>query len=363
MKLLKEQKWIGTPANDLLFILSPPFFCLLLIGIFPEIFSEDNEVSTFQWIVLVLLIDVAHVYSTIFRTYFDKDVFTKHRLMLVNTPVVCFIAGVILYEFDALIFWRVLAYIAVFHFIRQQYGFLRIYSRNEKFHLSQRIDTVIIYTATIYPMLYWHLSGDRMFEWFIKGDFIIYKQSEILLDALTWCYFIIILIYFIKEIYISVFNQHINIPKTLLITGTLLSWYAGIVYYNGDLTFSLLNVVSHGIPYMALIWFYGRKKKKLGVFSGNNINNLVFGSFGLVLFFFIIFILAYAEEGLWDSLVWNSRKEVFFLFNFLPSITEKDILAFIVPLLALPQLTHYVIDGFIWKIKNDTYSWKETTLG
>ena len=32
-------------------------------------------------------------------------------------------------------------------------------------------------------------------------------------------------------------------------------------------------------------------------------------------------------------------------------------LSFIVPLLALPQITHYILDGFIWKIKKEEFRW------
>jgi hypothetical protein len=37
----------------------------------------------------------------------------------------------ILFLFGA-VFWSVLAYIAVFHFIPQQYGFMRLYARRAK---------------------------------------------------------------------------------------------------------------------------------------------------------------------------------------------------------------------------------------
>jgi hypothetical protein len=50
-----------------------------------------------------------------------------------------------------------------------------------------------------------------------------------------------------------------NVPRNLLLAGTLVSWYVGIVLFNGDLIFTLLNVVSHGIPYLALVWAGGPK--------------------------------------------------------------------------------------------------------
>jgi hypothetical protein len=33
-----------------------------------------------------------------------------------------------------------------------------------------------------------------------------------------------------------------------------------------------------------------------------------------------------------------------------------------VPLLSLPQIVHYVLDGFIWKIKKDDFAWSKIIL-
>jgi hypothetical protein len=65
----------------------------------------------------------------------------------------------------------------------------------------------------------------------------------------------------------------------------------------------------------------------------------------------LLILFAYFEEGLWDGLVWKEHASVFKPFATLPAINSDMLLALIVPLLALPQSTHYVLDGFIWKMK------------
>lgn len=124
--------WVGKPWIDVLFILLPPFACLLVIALFPDLFANDKGIPDSWWVILILLVDVAHVYSTLYRTYFDKLAFDKQRSLLVTIPFVGFVAGVLLFSISSMLFWRVLAYVAVFHFIRQQYGFMRVYSRKEK---------------------------------------------------------------------------------------------------------------------------------------------------------------------------------------------------------------------------------------
>lgn len=107
------------------------------------------------WVILIVMIDVAHVYSTLYRTYFNAGEFKKQPHVLIGVPLFCYAAGVILYLAGGIFFWRALAYLAVYHFIRQQYGFLRIYSRNENQSvLLKYIDNTAIYIATIYPLLY-----------------------------------------------------------------------------------------------------------------------------------------------------------------------------------------------------------------
>jgi len=350
------QPWIGKPATDILFILLPPFVCLLLIVLFPSVFSNTSGIPDAAWVVLILLIDVAHVYSTLFRTYFDKAAFRKQRTLLLAIPLIGFGAGVLVYSVSAQLFWRLLAYVAIFHFVRQQYGFMRVYSRREQVPVwMHRVDTITIYTATVYPVLYWHLRGPRHFNWFIDDD-LVYFRSGNLLSIAGWLYVIILAVWISKEIMLAIRHRYINLPRILVISGTLLSWYMGIVFFNGDMAFTLLNVVSHGIPYMALVWMYG-KKHYAGNQKGGRFLAVVFSRWGWVLFLCLLFLFAFIEEGLWDFTVWKEHRSIFATGISGNHVFSNEILAFIVPLLAVPQLTHYILDGFIWKIKQDDFRW------
>jgi hypothetical protein len=110
-----KQPWIGKPLVEVIFILLPPFASLLFIALFPSLFANDKGVSTAGWVILILLIDVAHVYSTLYRTYFDPREFKKQRSLLIAIPFIGFIIGVLAYSISSQLFWRLLAYTAVFH--------------------------------------------------------------------------------------------------------------------------------------------------------------------------------------------------------------------------------------------------------
>jgi hypothetical protein len=339
-----------TPVIDGVFILSPPFIALLLVVCFPATFQTSTAIPVYYWLFLVVFIDVAHVYSTLYRTYFNSGAFKKNTFLMI-VPVVCYVAGVLLHNYDGMLFWRALAYLAVFHFIRQQYGFMRLYSRQEgKGYWFRLIDKMAIYAATIYPLFYWHFEGKRNFSWFVENDILSYRWPVLLALGLI-VYLAIIALYVIKECVYIINTKEINWPRNLLIGGTFLSWYFGIVYFNGDLAFTTLNVISHGIPYMALIWIFEKRRHQTNGYKGSVISKYTFNKYGGVLFFLVLLVfLAYLEEGLWDGMIWKEHSNIFGIFSRLPKISDQQVLSLLVPLLALPQSTHYVLDGFIWKI-------------
>ncbi|WKL46974.1 hypothetical protein Q1W71_18665 [Flavobacterium pectinovorum] len=336
------QPWIHKAKTDLIFIIGPSFFVLAIIFLFQDYITDiEDKYSFYTWLFLIVFIDVAHVYATLFKTYFVADEFRKNKRRLLLLPTICFVVGIILFSFGSLVFWSFLAYVAVFHFIRQQYGFMRLYARNEqKTKFSVFIDNLTIYASTGYPMLYWFFSSERKFNWFVENEFFKFHNS-FFLEILFWVYLIIILVYITYTIYKSIHNNFFNFPKSAIILGTALSWYFGIVYFNDDLIFTLLNVVSHGLPYMALIYFREIENKA-------NVNSRVFSYLrsynAMFIYILILLIIAFSEEFLWEILVWNENI----------SLTTFDFSNWqflIVPLLSVPQFTHYLLDGFIWKSK------------
>ena len=349
-----KQAWIKSAIFDCIWILAPGIIPVLLVLIFPTFFSEQSsEISPFFWVVLVLLIDVAHVHSSLYRTYFSPIARKKFSTLFKAVPFISWLVGVMLYSIGPMMFWRCLAYLAVFHFIRQQYGFLRIYSRAETLpKWISRIHAVTIYSVTFIPICIWHVTGPKNFNWFVEGDFFYLNNPELGL-VLKVAFFLVVTVYIASELYILVSCKKYNIPRFLLVIGTAASWYTGIVLFDGDLSFTALNVISHGIPYMALVWV---SEKKQAVSNNSKFLKLIFSYYGILLFVGLVVLFAYLEEGLWDALVWRERENVFHFFYFLTPLKNLHILALIVPVLALPQMVHYVLDGFIWKIKNPKMS-------
>ena len=144
-----EQPWIHKAKTDSVFILLPSFLVVAMVFLFQnQLQLIEEQYSFYTWLFLIVFIDVAHVYATLFKTYFVASEFQKRKKLLVGLPIICFGIGMILFSFGSAVFWSVLAYIAVFHFIRQQYGFMRLYARKEPKKWAW-IDNMIIYDISV----------------------------------------------------------------------------------------------------------------------------------------------------------------------------------------------------------------------
>ena len=356
------QPWIFSPRFDLAFILAPAILVTIAAVAFHGELSDAATVSPLVWLVLIVGVDVSHVYSTLFRTYLDKQEFAARPLLYIMTPIVAWLAGCLLYSAGSLVFWRVLAYAAVFHFVRQQYGFMMIYGRRERdlAPWCRRLDKAAIYGATLYPLIYWHCHA-REFDWFVRGDFLSIGLP-LLGTAAGIAYAMVLAAYGAKESLLLRRGHGFNLPRNLLLAGTALSWFAGIVLFDNDLVFTATNVVAHGVPYMALIWGYGRNQAALQGPRSTFLSPWIARAFtwkAVPLFIGALFLLAVLEEGLWDGLVWREHGRLFWpAFSSLPGIRSPT-LAWLVPLLAVPQATHYILDAFIWRMHVTGTNWRE----
>lgn len=140
----------------------------------------------------------------------------------------------------------------------------------------------------------------------------------------------------------AVRGEGLQAGKVLLVLATWGTWFGGIVLARDDFAFTVTNVLLHGVPYFALLWRYTRGRFAEGGYGG--LRPLL--RVGLPAFLGVLVALAFGEEWLWDKLVWHERP---LLFGEGLEALPPDVLALVVPLLALPQATHYVLDAFIWK--------------
>ncbi len=338
-------RWMRSAPFDIGLIFGPPLLSTLVALLIPSLRVMDTPV--WAWVFFVIFIDVAHVYSSLYRIYLDPQEFSRRRSLYLNVPLACWVVGVMLYRHSALAFWRVLAYVAVFHFVRQQYGFLRIYQylQSARSRLDDFLDACAIYATMLYPLAFWHADPARKFAWFVQGDFLRLPTAVAL--ASRWFYGVILAVFALRQVQLYAQGNTINWGKIGIVASTAAAWYVGIVYLNSDFAFTVTNVVAHGVPYIALVWLYGNRKFK----GTGSWLEFIHRPAMLALFLLPLLGAAYFEEGVWDILVWKEHASVFGGLGFSWEL-PRAAMNFLVPFLILPQATHYVLDAWIWKLND-----------
>src|SRR6188768_1687631 len=192
--------WLFSKGIDLTVFLGSAVLSLVLLAVGWQLGILDSDSPEWTWVSAVLLIDVAHVWSTSFRVYFDKEELRRRLWLYLLVPVFGYAVGVALYSESALTFWRALAIVAVFHFVRQQYGWVALYRRKlgETESWTWWIDAAAVYLATIYPLAYWMTSLPRNFQWFVANDF--FELPEFVETVLFPLYLLALTAYFTKSI-------------------------------------------------------------------------------------------------------------------------------------------------------------------
>ena len=335
--------WVRSPAFDSVFLVGPPIFAALAVLAIPSLRSGDTP--HWGWVVLVIGVDVAHVWSTLYRTYLDSEELERRPELYSVVPVLCWATGALLYKAGgALWFWRVLAYLAVFHFVRQQYGFLRLYQRLEGLpsRLDDALDRAALYGGMLYPLVYWH-STARPFAWFMAGDFV--KLPPVLAAPAGLIYALVLIAWVLRQAWRSR-SSKLSLGRLGVVSGTATAWWVGIVGCSSDLAFTLTNVVAHGVPYFGLVWLTSKKRPQW-----------------LLGFLALPLLLAWLEEGAWDLFIWREHAAAFFGLTAFPvPALGPALTALLVPLLALPQATHYVLDAWIWRMDGSNPGLKEALL-
>jgi hypothetical protein len=222
--------WVFSPGLDLAAFVGP----LLLAG--AVILWADRtgrlhaEVPPWAFFALVVCCDVAHVWGTLFRAYLDPEERRRRPGLLLGVPLACLAVGTLLYAQDDAWFWRVLAYVAAFHFVRQTWGWMSYSARRagETDPLDRALDRAAVYASTLWPLLWWHAHLPRPFVWFVDGDFVA-GLPGVVADVGLAVHAAILLAWVGRQVVLLATGRPVNLAKALVLASTWLAWVGGIV--------------------------------------------------------------------------------------------------------------------------------------
>jgi len=329
----RQTPWIFSRVADLSAFGGPLLLSLVLVVIGVPLGlvtgTGSHDTPPIAWLTLVVGVDVAHVWGNLLLVYADPDGFQRPRAFWVALPAVVVVIAWALASESELGLWRAVAALAVFHFYR---------ARGEEPGGALRVlDEGAAYAATLGPLLWWHAHLPRPFAWLAEGDFFLPLPTWVGTFAL-WVEALWLSVYALQSAAAHIQGRG-SPGKDLVVCGTALSWWLGIVAFESDYVFTVTNVLGHGLPYALLIADTARRRHAAG---GRVLRPLRLGVGGVAL---TLVACGYVEEGLWDRLLWHEHG-VFFPG---PDVAVGSLRAPLMALLIAPQVLHYILDGLVWK--------------
>jgi hypothetical protein len=321
------------PRADAALFLGPLAFAAAVVALARAVGAE-REVGLLGWLVLVVGIDVAHVWSTLWVTLLRGDQRAAHGGAFARLALAVYVVGVVAHAlFGSFGFWRLVAYAACFHFVRQQVGWVHLARAKAGEHdaLGARLDAAVVALAALEPLAYWHVHG-RSYGWMIAGDFV--RLPAEVLTAVRVAFAASASIFLVREVR-SLARGDAHLGKILVVASTALGWHAGIERAASDLVFTAFNTAAHAAPYVYLVSTRA-EASSLAARARS-------GAGAALAFLVVLAALACGEEALWESLVWGDHGFP------APPPWAVALAAGLVPLLALPQLVHYAADAVIWR--------------
>ena len=340
----RMRPWLFSRNLDIAAFGGSALLSLALVAVGVPLGLIDKDAPEWAWIATVLLVDVAHVWGSLLLVYTDRQELARRPLLYALAPLLSLTVATALASESEAWFWRALAYLAVLHFVRQQVGWVKLYRARARdvAGVGAFVDVGATYAAALGPLVWWHAHLPASFSWFVQGDFVAGLPAACGTAALV-----------LEAAFLTAYAVRAarrftagrgNPGMDLVVASTALLWWLGIVALRSDYVFTVTNVIAHGVPYVVLIAWTGRRRRERGLSVAVALR---FGAGALVL---ALWACAFVEEGAWDVLVWHERPSLW------PVALHVDLSSWrwvVLPLLALPQMTHYVLDGFLWKRRDN----------
>jgi hypothetical protein len=356
-----RQNWVLDPIQDALFIIVAP---LIVLAIAVWVFARYGATEATALIIVAhVIMTVAHHLPTFIRIYGDVDLFKRFKWSFVLGPVIplAFSIGVLAYinahdypVENFLYLYILLSLWDPWHFLRQHYGFMRIYDRANQAprRLAANMDFWLCVTWFAYIML---ASGAWLpgiiQDMYLNAHIVSVlgvsaRAVDAMATAMEWIAAAMTVAYGIYLVWCWRAGYFISAAKLALfvvtfgvmyVTYTPNEWIKAMAPgWSFKVGFAAVGIV-HMTQYLAIVWRYNRslaanpQRSRAGVFrrwhGASKTLAWVFGAGYVALCLFYGDLITTKHESRW-------------LMSALLAVGFTS------------TLLHYYFDGFIWKIRH-----------
>jgi hypothetical protein len=326
LRSLSPDRFIVSPLFDSLFFIGSPLIAIAVVlgawQFFPATTVEGH---------VLLYMAVGHHVPTFFRAYGDPDEFARNRMRLLLIPVLVLglVGGL------SLLGARTLYLLFIwdqFHFVRQHYGFMRIYDAKNASTESGRLnlDLWLCFAAFAFIIA---SSDFYAFVYTVHFDDLAIGFPAWIGPLLWWgsggLTLVLGVLYVGNLFRRMVRGQPISLLKLLIFATTYGTWYFAYVVLDNETLSYPISSFFHCFQYDALAWYYNRKKaSSLDPKQGNRVFRYLHSGRGLWLYLLSIFGYGFlSQQGL--------------------AIAPGVVIA----INRVTAVLHYYFDGFIWRVR------------
>lgn len=307
--------WITKDIKkDLLFLILPGFLTLLFLKI-----VDTSSLIFSIGLIILLTIDSSHIYSTFWRTIFNKTERNRSRWMYLYSPILIFVIFFILFLLKFPYFWNFIIYLTVYHQIKQGIGIYKWYQKNNQNYSQTPV--ILYYLITLFSFMAFHFRNPPIqINFYSSSDLFLYPNNELYLFSISLL--IISLLYFIINEITNLYNNtsHLNTFLHSL-------FFLGVQTYCflfGENMFEVIlpQLIYHAVSYQASV--------SIAITKTNN-----FWKSKILLFLILSLLIGFSANRIEEFL------DV--------SVSGEIINSFLLALYMIPTLCHHFWDAFIWK--------------
>lgn len=343
-----DARWLVSARFDVLQLVLPLAAALLSLLTLRD--AWKGSLPLWAFLSVVVAFDVTHVWATIYLTYLDREVMKRRRALLLLTPIVSFAVAYRLHSHSASLFWTLLAYVAIFHFVQQQWGFIALYKARAGEHrrFDYYLDRWTLWASALGSVLLWHAAPQRQFDWFNAGESFIFRVDPVFHTDLQLAMGAIAGAWVIRQGQLVARGERLNVGKTSWMVCSWVSWVVGISLSSHPFVSAAFLNLFHGPQFLAIVWHRSRHRFEAHPEAATPLVRAFFARRRWLAFYAVLLGVAILEETLWDGIVW--RIYLPSLFEVATPNVQGAALSAWVALLSVPQISHYYLDAWIWKL-------------
>lgn len=316
--------WIfSSYLKDSLLLYLPGHICLILL--LTANFYGLGSISLFLTATIFIFIDSGHVYTTFLRSL-KEGISSVNKQKIFKFLIIYSLIMLFIQFLDGSLIWKIALYATIFHYIKQNIGFLRFYERLEK--LSKKTNRLYLYSFQLLGIFSIHFREDSQLEYYSSNDIFSFPNSQIL-TGIQSIYALLFIVWLYSSFKFYLKQKKIN--STILYITSIAVLFSFPLFPFLKIQLVLIPfIASHGLPYMFLI-SKTLKIDQTRIYTKN-----------LILLFVVLTALSF---GAIETIVQEN------LINYIHMEFSMGNALFNVLFLA-PLFLHFYMDSFLWKGNN-----------